>query len=239
MTYKRSVDDLVTVKEAAEILEISEKQVRSYIRDGSLAAQYPEGRKLSAPTMIHREELAGLAEFLRSDMSIPKLMAIARRAHIASRSLERVVRRINAATGANVPIADLSKEAVVATYLQVEEALEEYKVRSPEEITRWSRVFLAAGEEYFEAVAQHTGDQQPWKKFLDLAVRIRKEAPVTIADTELSTAYGYFAAAARFMRQAAYFYVRNHHGLPVASSLFPETADDLVAPVLLMADAER
>lgn len=225
----------MTVQEASEILEVSEKQVRSYIRDGTLVATYPEGRRLNAPTLLHRDDVAGLEEFLRSKASLPKLIAMARRAHVASRSLERSVRRISAAIGADVPLPDLSRGAVLSTYLKVEDALKEHRFREVNEVTEWSRLFLSAGEEYFEAVEQHTGDPEPWKKYLDLAAKIRKEAPVSIADAEMTVAYNYFAMASRFMRQAAYFYVRNRHGLPTANKLFPETSDDIVAPVLMMA----
>lgn len=229
------MDELITPSEAAEILEVSEKQVRNYVREGILLPVYPPGQKLNGQMYISREDVAGLAELQRSDVSLPKLAAIARRAHVASRSLERVVRRINAAVGADIPMADLSQDGVLSTYVKVEAALEEYRVRSADEVTEWSRLFFSIGEEYFGAVEQHTGDPEPWKKFLDLAARIRKEAPETFADAELRTAYDYFAVGARFMRQAAYFYVRNRYGLPVSNKLFPETSDDLVAPILAMA----
>jgi hypothetical protein len=235
VSYKRRVEPVITLSEAAEILDVSVRQVRNYITDGTLVPTYPEGRKLNAPILVSREDVAALAEFLGTRMGIAELASIARRAYVSSRSLERVVRRINTIMGANIPIPNLGKEEILETYLKIEQALEDDHVLTADEVTEWARVFYAAGEEYFEAVAEHTASPEPWKNFLALASKLKKEAPTYTADSELTIAFNYIAVATRFMRQAAYFYVRNKHGLRVAGRMFPETADDIVAPVLAMA----
>jgi hypothetical protein len=77
------------------------------------------------------------------------------------------------------------------------------------------------GEEQFQLIQDHAADPEPWHKILKLATRMFMEQP-RHQDPELEQAYRHLLVGRRFMRQAAYFYVRAQHGYNQASRLFRE-----------------
>jgi hypothetical protein len=101
-------------------------------------------------------------------------------------------------------------------------------------IVKWSRVFYAMGEEQFDLIAAHTADPEPWAKPMKLATRMFEEKPKH-HDLELDHAYRYLLFGRRFMRQAAYFYVRRQYGTHPANRMFKEVTGGFSYKILSMA----
>ncbi len=160
---------------------------------------------------------------------------LAKQALAETRSIRSEFEKLKYSMGLRVQGLDFTPLAIEETYAKVEHALglAPYAYTA-NEIWEWARLFYAIGEEYFDVVGEHVDTKEPWKVFLDLGAKLIREAP-RFYDKEIELAYGFLALGRTTMRQAAYFYVRNKYGKRVSGKMFPETADDLVSPVLLMA----
>ena len=225
--------ELVDATRAAEILGVTKRQIHNLARQGVIRAHYPKGRKLSAPQMFKAEEVAAYAELREKKLGLVEVASIAQQALITCRMLERTVDRMRGLIGM-CPLPDFSKDAILEKYNQAQDALQSELPFDVDEVVEWSHFFQNVGEEYFELVEKHTGDGSPWNYFLKLASKMRKEAP-EYTDRETQVAYDCLAVASTFMRQSAYFYIRNKYGKRTAAKICPETADDIASPVLAMA----
>jgi len=168
---------------------------------------------------------------------VANLAAITWQAHVSNRALQRQVERLLHVVG-DVPSLPLDEQSVVALHIKTEDALEEpelFRIASDWQKTLdWGRAFYAMGEEYFEAVAKHTKTEEPWRPYLLLGQGICTAVPEH-QDPELKEARRYFDIGRRFMRQAAYFYVRNTYGSRTAGQIFPDARDDIIEKVIQMA----
>lgn len=226
----------VTLTETAELLGCTRRNVRMMVRKGWIKPVYPRDWKKKTEMCFRPEDVAALAEVRKENISLTKLAGIAYQAHVSMRSLERQVERLMHVVGATVPTLPTDEASVVALHIKAEDHLaEDPLILSAQEVLEWGKVFYNMGEEYFEVVLRHTGDQEPWKKYLDLASRIYENAPQAHVDAEREEAYKYFAIGRRFMRQAAYFYVHTYYGRNTASQMFPETKSDIDERVIQMA----
>lgn len=205
--------DLIGVKEAAELLDVSPRSVHHFVRQGLLKPRYERGRGLNAPEMFHKEEVVALSEVRREKVDFKSVVAAARQAHASSRSLERRVEFLEKLLGHSIVTLSLEHDDVVSMYAAARAGIEVPPV-TVDGVMHWSKIFLALGEEFLEELEAATSDPDAWSVFMDLSAAMLRDAPLDdfLHDKELEAAYGYFKYARENMRRAIYFHLRNRFG---------------------------
>lgn len=226
------MSDTLSLEEAADQLGTSPLAIRQLIRRGFLRPIYPLSNSTREPPRLHAEEVAAFAELRFKNIGIAEVAALAKIANIHTAGLSRQLERLTEFLGLDIPVTDIRDDAILRLYSEVEYLLdfEELPI-TPQFILHWARRFYAMGEEVFEQLERCTGDREPWKKPIDLATRMFRERTET-QDNELEMAYRHLLVGRRFMRQAAYFYVRQQHGTRVAHQLFKEVEGELSHKIL-------
>jgi hypothetical protein len=226
------VSDTISLAEAADLLSTTQLSVRQLIRRGFLRAVYLGGVSMREPPRLHHAEVAAYAELRFKNIGLPEVAAMAKIANVHTAGLERQLERLMEFLGVDIPTIDLRDDAVLRLYAEVEHLLDFSELPvTPQFIMLWARRFYVTGEEVFEQVERVTGDAEPWQKFLDLSTRMFRDRPET-KDMELESAYRFLLVGRRFMRQAAYFYVRSKHGTRLAHHLFKEVEGDINHKIL-------
>lgn len=220
---------LLPLSDAAKLLGIKPHTLRDLARRGHIRA-YPGATRTEQ--LFSPDQIEAYDEVRKKYLDLAEIAAIARQAFVTTRALEREVERLRSFIGVRRAMPRLDPESVVAKHTEVEEALNLERFFQADEIWNWACFFYGIGEEYFEAVAEHTSEKtEPWQPYLNLSERIIQVMPPSIIDAQLQEAYGYFAVARQALKTSAYFYIRNKYGQRMAGKLFPEAGDELVAPV--------
>lgn len=212
------MDTTVSYQEAAKQLGVNVKTVYRMVRDGLVRPVYQDGQD-----RLRADELAAVLELRYQNLTVAEIAALAKTATARVMTLERQLNRLNEFLGLDIPALSCNPDDVVARYAEVEVLLgtELLPLSDVQFIVRWSRRFYAMGHEQFQLIADHTADPEPWAKILKLATRMFMEQP-RHQDPDLEQAYRHLLVGRRFMRQAAYFYVRARHGYHVSNRLFRE-----------------
>jgi len=205
--------DLIEVKEAAELLDVSPRSVHHFVRQGLLKPRYERGKGLNAPERFHKEEVVALSEARREKADFKSVLASARQAHAASRSLERRVEFLEKLLGHSTVTLSLEHDDIISLYSAARLGIE-VPPATVEGVMYWSKVFLALGEEHLEILEAATSDPEAWSVFMELSTAMLRDAPIDdfVHDKELEAAYGYFKYARENMRRAVYFHLRNRFG---------------------------
>ncbi len=225
--------DLIEVAEAADLLGVSHRSVHHFVRQGLLRPRYPRGRKLNAPEMFHREEVAALAELRERKVDFQQVTAAAMQAHASTRALERRVEFLEKLLGHSRATLPVGEEEVAALYAEARRGIEVPPI-NVDGVMRWSSIFLSLSEEFLEQLVAVTGDEDAWRTFLDLAAAMLQDAPLDTFsyDKELEAAYGYFKYARESARRVIYFHLRNCHGPRTAAHVIRPPEEDAHAGVL-------
>ena len=229
---------LLTPKEAAEILDISVRQLNNLCHSNTLSALYPDGGGLNASRFFDEDAVMAYLEIKDKKLDISQLAAITRQAYVISRATERKLEQVMHYLGLDLPHLSHKRADVLRLYVQVEDALEiADRDLKPEKILEWARIFYAVGEEYLWLIEEVVEDPEPWKTLLELANTLYKNAPRREFnnDKRLASAYGFLDAGRKNVRNVAYFYIRNKHGVQLASLAFPVATGDKIDRIINLA----
>lgn len=217
----------IPIEEAAGILSTSVDGVRSFMRRGILRPHYPKGKGWQKKIEFDSEEVSALAEVREMKLDPDKLASFAVRAYTASRAFERRLDRLEQFMEAHVRKLPGDEESVVALYEKGMDALG-YTPVEQSEIVEWSNIFIAMGEEFFEALEAYTDNGEAWLVFYQLVRNISADTPVDelYQDPELAAAYQYFEASRRHFLRIVNFHVRNRFGVRTANRIFKEKPND-------------
>lgn len=217
--------ELITAKEAADIIGVGPRQLSALARQGFIRTQHKKGDRRTP--YYDPNEIVAYADMKQKGITFAEIAAMAQQNRARVTRLERVVNRLLGVIGADTPTLKLDRQSVISMHLTVEDALE-LPVYTSKEVLDWSKIFYSIGEEYFEEVANIFNTPEPWKPYLELAKRMAKKAPFRQmeVDIEVKATYNYLKLATRFVRQAAFFYVRGKSGSREAYRTFPESTGD-------------
>lgn len=223
----------VSAPQAAELLGVTERQLKRLERNYHLRPSK------TRPKAFLLDDVLALKEVRDNPPTYAQLAVMAKQADMRARGLERAVRQLLHVLHADVPLQDLSEEAVKALHLRMQEALQNPLQPTTEELHEWGRTFFGIGEEVLEAIELHVHDGEPWWLPLALSKRFLSEAPRDLVekDPETRAAYQYLTMAQRTMREASYFYVRHKHGSRSASELFPHSTGQVHKELSALASA--
>jgi hypothetical protein len=222
---------LISSEEAAEILGVDRRRVTQLTNEGLLRSKLVGNANMYDPSEVHQ-----LKQIRESNLSLAEVAARAARAEMTAYRLERQVTKLLNVIGADIPSADIGKEAVVALHLKVEDELSETRTPDISDIMSWAQTFYSLSEEYFLVVAREFETEEPWARYLELSNKLLRKTPYEKlrSDIEFSTAYNYLEMARRAMRQTMFFYVRTTSNKRMAHRLFPESLNDIHEDVLSM-----
>lgn len=207
--------EMLTRSEAARMLELSVRQFQRVVKAGHLIKH---GKQYDA------NEVAELKEIRSKNWTLTEVVIRAQQAHMTAFRAERELRLIKDIVGFNLPYLGLDPDAVKALHTTVENLSLIQHLFSAKEIISWSRIFLAIGEEYFEAVTLHMKIREPWWMYIELGeVMAKTTTPERMRmDLELKMAYDYLTAARPQLRTVAFSRDAQTYGKRHALKMFPE-----------------
>ena len=210
---------LLTTEEAAEVIGISVRQLNRLCRSQVLNAVFPQnkGRR------FRESDVMAYLEIKDKKLDMPTLAIMSRQAYATSRAVEQQLEQLLFYLGVDIPRLGCGVADVIRLYVQVEDALDDEEELDRDKVLDWARIFYAVTEDYLGLIKAELEDPEPWKKMLDLANQLYKNAPREKfnIDKELASAYGFLDAGRRNLRNVSYFYIRNSLGPRAASAAFP------------------
>lgn len=204
----------ITVEEAGELLSIAAEEVQQLLADGVLSDIGTD------KTRVAREDVESLQAFGLSTKE-PTLEEVQRKALMAyarAYRLERVVEELLDFMGAGAHQLVRSPREIAYTHSTARMVAR--MVPSVQDLRYWTEFFMRIDERYLRTTAEVTGDEEPWKVYLDLASHL--------VDCLDPTHPGHQSLIARAtlakerLRQTSYFVCRELYGRELANRLFPE-----------------
>lgn len=226
---------LISPAEAAKLLRTDRRGLRRLVRGGFLQEHYS-----SEKPAYHREEVAALRETREVRLTPQRIAAYASRAYAAARSLERRIEMLENVFDLKARKLPCDEESAIALYTEAREAAE-FPPSHIDDVMRWTSIFLAVGQEFFDLLEAYTGDEECWRPFHDLADRMLADKPSDrfFYDKIIETAYGYFEASVRNLKSVCFFHVRNRVGPNTADRIFHEKPSDEYEELLSIIAANR
>lgn len=229
----------ITAKEAAEILNITVRQLHREVRKGMLRQLYPKGYKTP---YYDPEEVSILHTLRKKKISLPEVASLAQQAHMRVMHLEKLVEQLIKAVGADIPHLPLDKESVTALWYKAQQALEEPHRHTLKEILEWSGIFSSIGEEHLMAIESHMTIADPYKVFVELGVRMFKEYPYNHdQDPGTSSVFRMLNVSRDKLRRAIWSYVSlsSDGGKFLACKMFPKSRGDVHDDILALVIEKR
>ncbi len=223
---------LLSVAEAAELLDLTPQTINRLIREGILEVTF-EKRRGKRCTFLRREAVEAYGES-RQENAPKKVHLRAAQAVASVRSLERRVAFLEDALGARLQPPTLEEESVAALLAEADDDLNDIP-NSPNRILYWARFFLSVGEEFFSLLETVTEDGDNWMIFHDLGQAISEA--VSKDDMELQAALAYLEVGRRNLRAVLFFYLQGRLGMRRAMKAVGEV-DDVHDEVLNFANLQ-
>ena len=112
-----------------------------------------------------------------------------------------------------------SDSDILTLRAEVQRSYDRAALRDPGWLRYWGGVFFGIDETYFELTTYLTGDEEPWKLFLDFAARVAKDI-LGEDDPELYRAYRFFDQGRQHLRNVGYLQCRHRVGVTIANKVF-------------------
>ena len=208
---------LLSSQETAKILGTSSQTLKSLVRQGLLKPHWKGNKRC-----FEQDDILAFMKVFQNKTDWSSIAALAMRAYVKAEANERKLAEISDLLGLGLFSLEVDDESVQSLYNNTHNRLELGAPTSSAEAMLLAKRCLALTEEYLKIVERVTGDDEPWRPFLQLTQHVCENAPRKYFphDIELATAYGYLEAARRHVRPLAYFYVRGTHGRRVANETF-------------------
>lgn len=212
-------EDLLTTQEAAKMLGVPIRALKTLIQKGVLEPEVGDTKKRG----FRLSDLSALAQALSKKMDLSSIGHMALKALAIATRADRKINQLYEAVGFRVLDLPLEEASAVALYQRTQEALFQMEF-SPDEVTEWARVFLAMSEEYLKLLELYTESEEPWKVFMDLGAHLSEAAPVEkfTYRKDLEAAWGLLRVGRNHLRQVSYFYARQKLGARKAGQLLPD-----------------
>jgi len=224
---QRTDDDLLTKKEAAEHLGVSNAIIRRLVSQGVLEVVQVRGKQY-----FYLSDVNAAAHVLSRGINVVTANQNALRALAGISRLERRLNDIAFVFGTRYDTPPLNEDRVLKTWEKVHESLHlRFDALTASEVMEWARFFYEIDTGFLFLASHVLETDEPWEPFVQLANLIRRNAP-EYPLPEVRVAYNYFAAAARFMENCAYLHCRQAKGPRKADRIFPTVDGDLVSSLL-------
>lgn len=221
-----SHDNTMTLQEAATFLQVTDRTIRNYIKNG-LLSKTGKGKSARLPT----EEVISLREDRDSTAPIVSRQELLKhRAKIRrlEANMEVVLRMLDAK---DAPLS-LNPEYSKELYAFAQEHLKK-SAWDLSEIKPWLDIFCRLSEEDLDVMRGSTGDLHPWKVFLRLCTAMMS---FVVSDSEYRTSIEHqhvhrmLADARRKLRVSSFIYgeMMGSMHAEITSLSIPTTTTDLL-----------
>jgi hypothetical protein len=227
----------LTLSQTSDVLGVSIHRTRQLVRDGFLHPVRTPGQPFGGEQYFDEEEVSALRDAREQKTGdLFKVSATALQSFALSRQVERRLETLETLLGLRTLRLDLGDESVRELWLSAKDDLDK-SITGTEQVRSWAESFTMMDELFFERVRQVTGDDEPWKVFLDLARKLTllEDHAKTGHDRDLKIAYTQLEVSRRNLRSAMFLYLRNHFGRTRAFQALPDLYDDVHRQVMLLA----
>lgn len=224
---RQQPDGLLSSIEAARALRVTIRTIGNLTKQGLLEPVFIERKQF-----FRQEDIQNYLTVFKGRTDWASVASIALRCNARVQILERKVDSLLQVLGLSSTTLSVEEEEIARLYELAMMGLKNEAPLDANTVLYFAQQMLSMNEEYLHLVQTVTGNQEPWRVFLELSQHLSEEAPRTKfkTDQELAEAYGFMEAARRHMRPLAYFYVRRKNGVRKANAAFPE--EDFSTPVV-------
>lgn len=212
-------EEYVGRAEAAKLLELSLGGLDLLVKRGTLIPQYrtkPRGQFFRlADLQAVRTARGG------KDTDFRQVKALALMALSAARRAEARLDEIFAAMGIDVQPLPRDEASVRGLYEEMQQDPTLKDLHTPERLRYWGGCFFGMDEVYLELVTQVTGDDEPWKVFMDFGSRVAR----LLLEEDVPALYlaaKFFQGGRAHVRYVGYMHCRNRKGQDLAEQVFGE-----------------
>lgn len=217
-------DGLLTHREAAKALDVTEHHLRHLVRQGYLKPAR-QGRRVR-DSLYRPEEVNALLELRLRRIDLPTVATMALQAQAVSRSIENKLSQICRLLGLENNRLKYDEDSVYNLHVRVNATLtEDLTTMRTGAILEWATVFNSFDEEYLRVLEHFTLDDKPWGVYLELANKLMANRSQE-ADSNLGFAYACLDTARRNLRNVSYFYALARRGQRVANEFFAKNEID-------------
>jgi excisionase family DNA binding protein len=228
-------EDTLTISQAARLLGVSARSVRSLCKEGRIQPEHTPG-KVRGSIRFRKADLLALVETNWKKLDFPKVAKMSAQALAEIKTLRKRVDQLSALLGVDQEELSLEEDDLATLYATAQDTVANDISHSHQKVMWWARRMYSMTEEYLHLMEKAVEDPEPWRPFLTLVQTLcvnspREEFP---GDKKLEAAYAYLNVARKHLRQVSYFYVRTFNGEHLAARMFPKKEFDEEIVTLLM-----
>lgn len=228
---EHTTDEYINSREAASRLGITARTLDNWVAQGLLIPHRFKGKRGLFFKQLDVDQLQSMRD-AKTDLWSVKALAL--QALATARVTEQRLLQVFDHLGLNATPLLRDEDGVRYLYEYAQEALTPAKVLNAAWVRFWAGSFFMMDEVYFDLAAMHCRDPEPWRKYLDFANSVTREAHnvAGYAPEALTMAYRHFEAGKRHLWYIAYMTCRKTHGQRIADSVFGGTrnaVDEIMA----------
>ena len=216
---RQAPEEYVTRAEAAEALGVTERSLYNMVKRGILIPRHfkEDWRR----TLFLHADVEQLVLTLRGDKSpdLQQVKALALQALSTARRSEQRLSDIFEHLGLDIPPMPRDESFVRALYADAKNGFYPSTVTNAEWLKFWSDMFFGMDEVYFELVTLLTGDDEPWKVFLDFSGEVLREMHKRDEDIPAGPKR-LFRASREHLRHVGYMHCRRSVSAKIAHTVF-------------------
>lgn len=214
-------EDLLDAVTVSELLGIDRHSIHKLQEKGFLLPV----RITPRTVRYRREDVLALVEARKlGEMDWGQTALAALQARAIARTTEKKVQQLFLMLGADTFCLGVEEDDVLQVYTKICKLHEDKKKNlETEEVLELVQIFMALNEDYFFLVKKITGDNSPWRTFLETAQLLCDSMPREEFhfDKEKEAAYGLLNAARKHLYHVCYFFIRKNEGQEVVEKEFP------------------
>jgi hypothetical protein len=215
---KKQDDAYVTRIEAAAMLEVDPRTLSLWVREGRLKAYtFQKTRKVFFLKVEVQSVMLARAE---KNMDIWKVHSIALTALSTAQRAERRLTSLLEQLGLDTEPLPRDDASLRELYLEAQKGVLSSEARDADWLKFWAGAFFTMDEVYLELVERMSGDEEPWKVFIDFANSVTRNLVEGGYPVQVASAVQRFDAGKRNLLHTGYMYCRRVHGRKVANGLF-------------------
>lgn len=229
----RREEDLVPFREAARMLNLVPTTLHKMASRGIIQPVY---RNSGREKYFSQHDISALAEIIERKIDMASVADIAMQAYVTAKSNDRRLDDLYHLLGFRRPKLGTTESEVIALFIRTQDTVNDMEPEDAELVHEWAGIFYSVDEAYLNLVHLHTGIEEPWVVFLNLANAFVNQMPAHSfsVNPPLKSAYAYLAMSRDVLRSASYYYCRVRVGAKRANEAFRHVDDPIEDVIRLL-----
>lgn len=217
MSDKHIGSELLTAKEAAKLLGITEETLACYRRKGLVSNK----SLVSGPGKYDKKDLLRLVAAKKDNLAPHEMRARLIEAYALAKKANDRMDILESFLGLDIPIVGVLEQEITQLHYNAGQLTESMRPLSPAEILYWGRTLAGMSDIHLQMVEHYLADPEPWAVFYNGTGAILRNIP----DSRMSDPYNdyvcrYLAMTRKQFAQMSYFYARGTVGPATAAKIF-------------------